>query len=148
MSEIYCDISEWTQFDQDLLTFVEKTMPRETKKFMRREGGKDRTATRREARSTIHKKTGNFVKGVGVTRSWQNSQGGYGVKIKARHDIAPHSHLIEYGHRIVTKLGRDTGKRATAFYIYKRANEAFASRFWLDCQGFIYNLVDNGLKGK
>lgn len=144
MSDVQLDISEWTDFDRDLLEFVKDTMPRETKKFMRREGGKLRTASRRQARATIKKKTGNYLKGIKNTKGWKNSQGDYGVKVNAR---APHSHLLEAGH-YVFRRGKNTGKRTRAFYIMRDAKSSFEGRFWNDAQEFIYKLVDNGLKGR
>ena len=144
MRDIECDISEWTEFDKDLLRFVEDTMPRETKKFMRREGGRLRTLSRQTGRASVRKKTGNYFKGIRSTRAWKNSMGGYGVKVRA---TAPHSHLLETGH-YVYRRGVNTHKRTRAFEIMKRANRSFEGRFWGDCQTFIYGLVDNGLKGK
>ena len=145
---VYLDVREWDKFDLDILDFVEKEMPKECKKFMRREGGRERTETRREARSTIKKKTGNFLKGVKVTRAWRNAKGGYGVKIRADHRIAPHTHLIEYGHRILTRKRRFTGYRATDFHIYENANEHFQGKFYNDTLVFVGQMLENGLTGK
>lgn len=149
MSEsVYCDIREWEQFDLDVLDFAEKEMPKECKKFMRREGGKLRTATRKLARSRINKKTGNYLKGIRATKAWQNSKGDYGVKVRSNHSIAPHTHLIESGHKVITKTGRNTGYNAKAFNIYKDANADFQGRFFNDALDFSGQLLENGLKGK
>lgn len=142
------DIREWTQFDIDVLDFVEKEMPKECKKFMRREGGKLATATKKTARSRIKKRTGNYLKGVKHTKAWKNSKGDYGVKVKASPKIAPHAHLIEYGHKIVTHAKRDTGKKAKAYSIYRDANEDFQNQFYNDALTFTGQMMENGLKGK
>jgi len=147
MSDIECDISEWTDFDKDLLTFIEETMPIETKKFMRREGGKNRTVSRRTARSTVRKKTGNYLKSISASRAWRNSQGGYGVYIYTSRPPGFHAHLIEYGHEVYIR-GKPTGKQTRAFRIMERGNQLFRSTFWGDTEKFIHKLVDNGLKGR
>ena len=123
MSDVYCDIHEWTKFDLDVLDFVENQMPKETKKFMRREGGRARTFTKKTGRSLIHKKTGNYFKGIKSSKAWRNSKGDYGVKVYANNAVAPHTHLIEYGHKVVTHTGRDTGYRAKDFHVYEKARE-------------------------
>lgn len=148
MNDLHCDVSEWEEFDLDVLNFVEKEMPNECKKFMRREGNHLKTKTKKESRTKIHKKTGNYMKGMKSTKSWQNARGGYAVKVRADHKIAPHSHLIEYGHRIVTKTGRDTGDRATAYHIYEKANEHFQNTFFNETKDFVGKMMENGLKGK
>lgn len=144
MSDGALDISEWEEYNQDLLYLIEETMPKECKKFMRREGGRLRTASRQTARSSVRKKTGNYFKGIKSSKGWRNSAGGYGVKVYA---TAPHSHLLEEGHDVYRR-GVNTGKRTRAFKIMKNANVAFASRFWQDCDAFIGQMVENGMRGK
>lgn len=53
--------------------------------------------------------TGNLANSIkqSVTRD-----GLYGQVATSK--LAPHAHLVEFGHRIVTKDGKDTGKRAKA----------------------------------
>ena len=149
MSEgLYADVREWDRYDLDILNFVEDEMPKECKKFMRREGGKLRTATKKEARSTISKKSGNYLAGVKATKAWKNAKGDYGVKVRADQKTAPHTHLIEFGHRMVTRYGDDTGYRATDFHVYQKANEFFRSRFYNDSLDFVGQMLDNGLTGK
>ena len=145
---VYVDVSEWTDFDRDVLEFVEKEMPNECKKFMRREGGRLRTATKKMARATIKKKTGNYLAGVKSTKAWKNARGDYGVKVRADHKIAPHTHLIEYGHRVVTRNKRDTGFKSKAFPIYKEANANFQNKFFSDALEFTGQMLENGLTGK
>ena len=148
MSDVICDISEWTQFDLDILDFCRKEMPVECKKFMRREGGRLKTATKRMARARIHKKTGNYLKGVKNTRAWKNARGDYGVKVRNDHRIAPHTHLVDYGHKVVTHTGRDTGYRSKDFNIYRDAGAGFQGKFFNDALEFSGQMLENGLKGK
>lgn len=57
--------------------------------------------------------TGNLRKGIVAKRP---NRGGYFRSVFTATDFhkAPHSHLVEFGHRIVTHSGVDTGRRARA----------------------------------
>ena len=147
MSDVICDISEWEDYNKDLLFLIEETMPRECKKFMRREGGRLRTVSKQTARSTVNKKTGNYLASIKASKSWRNSRGGYGVYVFTSRPPGFHAHLLEYGHRVYRR-GVPTAKRARAFHIMENANRVFESRFWKDCDTFIGQMVDDGMKGK
>lgn len=55
--------------------------------------------------------TGNLKKGIVAKRP---DRGGYFRKVFVATDFhkAPHDHLVEFGHRIVTRSGEDTGERS------------------------------------
>lgn len=139
---VHVDAHELDQLDRDILKLVDETMPNELKKFMRREGGRAATATRRTARGTVKKKTGNYFRSIKASRAWRNSAGGYGDKV---YSTAPHAHLLEYGHRIVTHTGRDTGKKTRAFEIMSKGIQSFEGRFYADTEVFIGQMVEKGL---
>lgn len=141
-NSVNLDISEWESFNKRVLELAEETMPRETKKFMRREGGRLATTTRKLARSTVKKKTGNYFKSIKSSKAWRNSQGGYGVYALASHKTGPHAHLLEYGHRIVIGK-RDTGKKTRDFRIFEKAAGDFDKKFAGDTEEFIDNLLDS-----
>lgn len=143
MSDVELDITEWKKYNKDLLYLIEETLPRECKKFMRREGGRLATASRRKARETVRKKTGNYFKSIKSSRAWKNSRGGYGVKA---YSSAPHAHLLESGHEIYIR-GYPTGRKSRAFNIMKQANEGFQNKFWKDCEDFVAKVMEEGVKG-
>lgn len=151
MSDVSVDISEWTKFDQDILTLAEETMPRETKKFMRREGGRAATHTRQKARAAVNKKTGNYFKSLKGTKAWKNYRGDYGVKVHAKSPIGRHAGFLEYGHKILIRgkyrpKHRDIMTRD--FHIIEKGVKSFDGRFFTDCQTFVDQLVENGMRGK
>lgn len=150
MSAVNLDVSEWDKLNRDILNLAEETMPRETKKFMRREGGRLATTTRKLARATVHKKTGNYFKSIKSSKAWKNGSGGYGVYAYAtrKGSIGNHAHLLEYGHRVVIRRTY-TGKRARAFRIFHNAAGDFEGRFYSDAEVFVQNVVESGFtKGR
>ncbi len=151
MSDIAVDISEWDELDADILYLAMEALPRECKKFMGKEGRKLKATTKKLGRKTIHKKTGNYFKSIKGTKGWKNSRGGYGVRVQSTRPPAYHGHLLEYGHdiKIRGKYEPKNGKKRTeAFNIMHDANKMFANQYYGDCQGFVDELVENGMRGR
>ena len=149
MSEQYVsmDVSDWELWNKEVLYFVQNTMPKETKKFMRREAGRAATTARKKARSTVKKKTGNYFKSIKNSKAWRNSKGGYGAKVYAKKPLGAHAHLLEYGHNVVIK-GKKIGKKTKDFHIIQRGVKSFEGRFYTDCIAFVNEHVRNGIRGK
>lgn len=145
MNAIVLDTREWERLNRNILELAQETMPKETKKFMRREGGRLATATRKLARATFKKKTGNYFKSIKSSRAWRNSRGGYGVYALASRNIAPHAHLLEYGHKLVA-WGRQTNRRTTNFRTFEKASKSFERTFISDTEVFIEKVVESGFK--
>jgi hypothetical protein len=144
MNNIALDVSEWDRFNQNMLELAQETMPKETKKFMRREGGRLATVTRKLARSTVHKKTGNYFKSIRSSKAWENKRGGYGVyAYSSRKDNrGNHAHLLEYGHRVVIRR-TNTGKRAKDYRIFEKAGKSFEGKFVNDATEYIDKLLES-----
>ena len=53
------DFSELTDFTKDLVVLANDTMPRETAKFMNKQGAQLRSEVLKIAKSEVKKKTGN-----------------------------------------------------------------------------------------
>ncbi|GEM_PF-807436 len=75
-----------------------KEFPNARKKLVSVSGKKLYDKVRENIRRDVKENTGKLLRGVTMV---VGSGGGY-VAIRANHSIAPHSHLIENGHRIVT----------------------------------------------
>ena len=80
--------------NQQLLTMAETQFPKESKSFMRKQGGETRKRLRANTKAVTQKKTGNLLGGIdrGPVRK---HDGGYQIRVYNR---APHAHLIEHGH--------------------------------------------------
>ncbi|PJH69186.1 hypothetical protein CVR96_27655, partial [Salmonella enterica subsp. enterica serovar Typhimurium] len=88
-----------TKFEQDLLKTATETLPKESKKVMRKIGSKARTQVARHGRATVDKHTGNYHKSFKRGKPFVDDEGKTVVRV---YNNAPHGHLIEYGHRIIS----------------------------------------------
>lgn len=112
MADFEMEISELEQFT-NRLTDQKKQFPKAVKKLMRRSGSRARTIVARKARKRVRKQTGRYHKSIKRGKLWQD-QGEYKIRVYSR---SPYAHLIEYGHRIVGKDGKEHG--------FKEGNHVF-----------------------
>ena len=77
---------------------------RQQKPFLRKEANKLRKQTVNGARR-LGKKTGNYLKSIKRGKVY-NYRGSQAIRV---YSYAPHAHLIEEGHRMVTHDGREVG---------------------------------------
>lgn len=131
-----------TDFQKDLLEVAQRKLPKESFKIMRKIGSKARTQVARHARSKVKKQNNVYHKRFKRGKVFKDEDGQIVVRVI---NSAPHAHLIEHGHRQVTKDGREVGftpgKKVMATGIQKFDNtgefETMLSD-WLD------DLLDKG----
>jgi len=135
------DLTGLDEFASELLTLAEKKMPNETRAFLQREGNKLRKLTAANARKWVKKKTGNYHKAIKRGRVYKFDGSTMSIRV---YGSSPHAHLNEYGHRLVTKDGKEVGfvqgKR-----VFERTAKAFEHEFLIDCEEFVDELLDKGL---
>lgn len=95
-----------TDFQRDLFDVATKKLPKEAPKLMRKIGTKARTKVAKKARSLVKKKTGKYHKKWKRGKVFVGYQGELVVRV---YNSSPHAHLLEDGHRQVTKDGRVVG---------------------------------------
>lgn len=149
------DISELTEFAQDLLTLASRTMPKESKKFLQKEGNKLKNVTKKTARKSVKKKTGNYIKGIKRGKVYKY----LGQDLSVRVYGTRHAHLIEYGHRQVVQNGRTDPKtkkkvnfkragKEVGFVkgkrVFQRSAEEYQKQFVQNCETFIDELLNKG----
>lgn len=101
---------------QEKIRTIEKKAPDRILDKLDDEGKKLRVA----ARNNTPKKTGNLRKGYRLLPV-EKIKGGYQ---KGLTNTSPHFHLVERGHRIITKDGKDTGKVVQGkFYLEKTVKQ-------------------------
>jgi len=93
-------------FQRRLLEVAQRRLPKETPKIMRKIGSKARTAIAKEARSKVKKRDNVYHKRFKRGKVFKDPEGKFVVRVI---NSAPHAHLIEYGHRQVTKNGQEVG---------------------------------------
>lgn len=135
------DISQLTDFEQELINLANDTMPKESKKFLRNEGTKLRKGTLAKAKGKVKKVTGAYFKSIKRGKVYD-----YDGSLSIRcYSSAPHGHLIEYGHRIVNKDGEEVAWK-DGYYVFEEAEEEFQPTYFSDCETFIDDVLEKGLK--
>lgn len=125
------------------MDLVSKNYPKEVKKFMRSEGTKLKNRTVKKAKSTVGSKTGNLIKGIKRGKYYKYSQNNAdSIRV---YSSAPHAHLIEYGHDMVTHSGKKVG-RVQGYHIFKTAADEFEGTYESDCEKFADKIAEQ-LKG-
>lgn len=135
------NFDELNVYDRNILRIAENEMPRETKKFVRTEGRKLKTKTKKKARSKVKKRTGNYLKGIKNGKVYKYSgNGGTSIRVYSGKP-AYHAHLIEYGHVIRNKSGEEVGF-APGYHVFQEAADEFQPEFYSDTQKFIDEMAD------
>ena len=100
------EIKGLSEFQVDLLDVAQVKLPKQSYKIMRKIGSKARTQIVRKARSEVKKDTGFYHSKFKRGKVFKDAEGKIVVRIV---NSAPHAHLIEHGHRQVTKDGQEIG---------------------------------------
>ena len=114
------DDSDLEEFKESLELF-EKNFPKETRQIMMKAGNKVRTIIRREARGTVSKDTGRYLKSIKRGKVFFDNSDTRVVRVYTSSKIAPHAHLIENGHRIVTHSGKEVGYQK-GYHVFDKAS--------------------------
>ena len=139
MSDVLFDVSELTEYTQDLLDLAKHKMPKETKRFLQKEGNQLRKLTRQTAKRSVKKKTGNYLKGIKRGKVYKYQ----GMDLSVRVYGSAHAHLIEYGHRKVTKSGKEKGF-TKGYRVFQRSAKEYEKEFVKNCEDFVDELLDEG----
>ena len=135
MASKVIDTSELEAYARELER-VAKEAPRTQKAFLRKEGTKLRTRTREEARR-VKTKTGKYKKSIkrGKVYDYQGSQA---VRV---YSTAPHAHLIEDAHRMVTHSGKEVGF-VPGMHIFETAGKDFEPQFLADIDEMLNEVTE------
>jgi len=135
------EIKQLGPFEKKLLKMATKEFPKESLKITRKMGAKARTLAAKNGRKAVKKRTGNYNKSWKRGKAYKRGRD-FTVSI---HNTSPHGHLIERGHRIVDKSGKEIGFQKGLF-VLENSIDQFAEESmdamldeWLD------ELLDKGL---
>lgn len=110
--------------------------PKTQKKFMRQEGSKLLRRTKQEAKR-VHVKRGNYKKSIKRGKVYEYD----GAKAIRVYSTAPHAHLIEDGHRMVTHDGKEVGF-VPGMHVFEVAGKGFEPEYLAD----IDDMLDEAVK--
>ena len=102
------DISELDVYAESMIEFASNNFPKVTERFMKSEATKLKNKAKRSAKGKLKSQpTGNYVKGFKAGKKvYEYGDVKYNVRV---YNSAPHAHLIEYGHNLVTPGGTIKG---------------------------------------
>lgn len=118
------DVSQLTDFGQQILEVATQDMPKVTEKFMKSEANKLKNKAKRDARKVLKPHKKKTFKVIKDGKEEEVKAKGYVDRIKdgkkvygygdAKYNVmvynsAPHAHLIEEGHNMVTHNGKKVG---------------------------------------
>ena len=106
MSKSVLDITELSDFGQEILKTATTEMPKIAKSFLKGEANQLRNKAKKKARKELKEKTGNYIQGFTTGKVYPYGDTEYNIQVK---NTAPHAHLIEQGHDMVTHDGRKVG---------------------------------------
>lgn len=124
MSKVF-DLSELASYGKDMRRIAEEN-PKKQRQFLQKEGNKLRSRTKARARK-IGKKTGNYLKSIKRGKVY-DYRGDKAIRV---YSYAPHAHLIENGHRMVTHDGREVGF-VKGHHVFELAAEDFEPEYYTD----------------
>lgn len=130
------DASELEAYSRELVR-VGQEAPKKQKQFMRREGNKLRRATKREAKR-LGRKSGNYESSIKRGKAY-HYQGAIATRV---YSTAPHAHLIEEGHRMVTHDGREVGF-VPGYHVFEVAGKRFEPEYLADIDDMLDEAVKN-----
>lgn len=114
------------------------------KKFMNHEGAELRKKTLALAKTRINRKTGNLSKGIrkGKVYKWKSTD--MAIRVFGGKP-AYHAHLLEYGHRVIYKDGREI--KIPGKYFFRDAIKGYENQFVDNCTEFAIDLcVKHGMR--
>jgi len=137
MSEDGFDLHELTDFEKDLLKIANDIMPKESKKFLRDSGTKLKKKTSSKAKSKVKKDSGNYYKSIkrGKVYNYNDS-----LAIRC-YSGDPKAHLLEKGHRQVTKNGEEVGW-VNGYHVFEESEKEFQGTYYNDAEQFTNKIVD------
>lgn len=136
------DFSELSELEEDLLNLAgEVENGKQAKRFLRNKGNKLKRRTLKVAKAKVKKKSGNLFKGIKRGKPYKYYvDGSWAVRVYAG-SPANHAHLLNDGHRIVDKNGKEHGFKE-GYHFFEEAAEKYEEEYYDDVQDFIDELLD------
>lgn len=132
------DISQLEQFHLDLLTLANRTLPKESKKFLKTHAKKLVPICKKTAKTLVKKKTGNYSRAFKAGKPYV-----FNGDLSCRtFNGSPHAHLIEYGH---VQHSNDGEKFVEGRHVFKKATEAYEPDYVQACEDFIADVIEGEL---
>lgn len=108
-----------------------------SKIFLRQAGTKLKRKTVKQAKKSVKKYSGNYIESIKRGKVYE-FEGNLSIRT---YSTAPHAHLIEKGHRIVTPSGKEKGFKS-GYHVFEKAADDFEKEFVEDTEKFVLELIE------
>lgn len=137
------DMSELTNFEKKLTAVANDTMPKESRKFIKKEGNKLNKANKVAYKSKgIDEQTGNLNKGFKSGKAYKYN----GVWSARAYNSSPHAHLLDQGYMWTLHKGANGAEKfIPGFHFMDQAAKSFESGYYDDVEDFLYQVFMKGL---
>ena len=126
---------------QQKLNYISTRYPYESEVLLTKMGNKFRNSVKKRTPNSGYESKRKLMKSYRVSKM----QGaGKDLYVEFR-STSPHFHLVERGHRIVDKNGRDTGKRVQGKFMVEQTAIEYQKAFPKEVEKMVDNLL-RGLK--
>lgn len=125
------------EFVKEMVEIASKEYPKQVKKMLQKSGNKLRKIVVAKAKSKVKKKTGNYLKGFKRGKVYKYAGDEDAVRV---YNSAPHAHLIEYGHRKITKKTKKEIGFVKGYHVLDGIKEEFDEEFQKDIEEMLDNL--------
>ena len=132
------DLKELTDFETDLMKFANDTMKKESKKFLRDTGTKLKKVTLSKAKSKVKKDSGDYFKSIKKGKVYKYNGDALAIRCYSGDPVA---HLLEKGHRQVSKSGEEVGF-VDGLHIFEEAEKEFENTYYDEAQRFVNQVID------
>lgn len=133
------DTHELDDFMKDMMELANDKLPKESKKFLKKNANKLKTRTKNKAEELgILEQTGNYYKGFksGKVYDYQGTLACRAI------NSSPHAHLLEYGHMQKDKSGNELGF-IPGFHPFEKAMQDYLDEYYSNCEDFIGDMINN-----
>lgn len=140
MSSDGFDTSMIDDFVKDMMSLANDKMPKESKKFIKKEANKLNRKNKSVYRSKgIGEVTGNLIKGFKSGKVYKFN-GSWSARAL---NNSPHAHLINDGW--MHKASNGNENFIPGFHFLEEAAKAFESGYYKDCEEFVTDVINKGL---
>lgn len=132
-------IEELDKLEKEVLRLAGK-YPNETKKFLQTQGNKLKAKTKKIAKSKVKSKKGNYLRGFKRGKYYKYNGEDDCIRV---YNYMSHAHLIENGHIIKDRTGKEHGFKK-GYFVLEQAHRDYYDEFVKATDDFVGEVIKNG----
>ena len=132
-------VDELEKLEKEVLRLAKK-YPKETKKFLQKQGNKLKSVIKKIAKSKVKTKTGNYMRGFKRGKYYKYNTDEDCISV---YNYMPHAHLIEKGHIIKDKTGKEHGFKK-GYFVLEQGRRDYYDKFVKSTEDFVDEIINSG----